>query len=599
MPPDMSKIDPRVLAVYSSLKRFKDDPKRTKWKKLRKRSWDAYENEMYSGEEKAELREEGQIPLVINKIVKGVQGSSAVVTDQKPEVKFNPIGSTDLYVAELVKRGHDFVWDKNEGSDVSYEIVEESKIGGIGFFYILFNKNKGIFGRIEFENLDPEDVYWSSTSRKRDLSDTDVIIARLRTKKYLQDRYDITDEDLEIDFTIPSEVQKTYGVTGKDNYLEVQEDRLETDDPDNKRKERTLFWEIDAWMLRTIKESSALSLDGTGKVKRERIKEDEFEESEKTGKRPFTKLIERRVQRIIVGTKLVKEEIDPYGSDSDGDPILPIIPLPHTKTRTAYPMSPTNYAIDLNKEKNKRRAQFIQAASHGVNAPIIEPENMLKFDKSPSKPGARGQLDVNAPFQPYRLTGGSLEISRFADLESRSDSDIDDQYDMHDVMRGKIPKGTDPSGRVVLALQDMGGMMSKPFLRKFERCIVSVGKVDAVLMLRFWPPQMWERLIEADELNDPTVVDEDTGQTQGERWKEALVIISNNGLSVLNFDIRVTAGSSAPTNRMAKSLLAIEYVQNGIYDPEAALDYVDDPNKEKIVARLKEREGVALQQKGG
>jgi len=548
-------IDPKVLTVYSSLKRFKEDPKRMKWKRNRRKAWDAYENDMFTGEEKEELRKEGQIPLVINKIVKGVQGSAAVVTDQKPEVKFNPIGSTDLYVAEILKRGHDFVWDRNEGSDISYEVVEEAKIGGIGFWYVKFNRNKGVFGRIEIENLDPDEVFWSSTSRKKDLSDTDIIIARLRTKKYLMDRYPISEKDLELDFTIPSDVQKAFGLTGQDNYLAVQEERLEPDDPDPKRKDKNLFWEIEAWMLKTVKETSALSLDGTGKVARESLDEDEFEEAKKNGKRPFTKVIERRVQKIVVGTKLVSETVDPYGTDIDGDPIVPIVPLPHTRTRTAYPMSPTNYALDLNKEKNKRRAQFIQMASHVVNSPIISSANTLKFDKPPSKPEAQGEVDGTAACPPYRLQGGTVDIGRFAELESRSDSDIDDQYDMHDVMRGRIPKGTDPSGRVVLALQDMGGMMSKPFLRKFERGITSVGKVDAVLMLRFWPPQMWQRLIEADELNDQTVVDEDTGETQGERWIRALQTITapNSGITILHFDVKVTAGSSMPTNRVAKS----------------------------------------------
>jgi hypothetical protein len=41
----------------------------------------------------------------------------------------------------------------------------------------------------------------------------------------------------------------------------------------------------------------------------------------------------------------------------------------------------------------------------------------------------------------------------------------------------------------------------------------------------------------------------------------------------------------------------------GIYDPQAALDYIDDPRKEQIVKRIQAREQSAMQaqmmQKGG
>jgi hypothetical protein len=36
--------------------------------------------------------------------------------------------------------------------------------------------------------------------------------------------------------------------------------------------------------------------------------------------------------------------------------------------------------------------------------------------------------------------------------------------------------------------------------------------------------------------------------------------------------------------------MAIEYVKAGIYDAEAALEYVDDPNKDKIIPRMKAKQ---------
>ena len=93
------------------------------------------------------------------------------------------------------------------------------------------------------------------------------------------------------------------------------------------------------------------------------------------------------------------------------------------------------------------------------------------------------------------------------------------------------------------------------------------------------------------------------------RWQQALDLIrpqdptAEPGISLLDVDVRVAAGSTTPTNRMARAALAMDMVKMGIYDPQAALDYIDDPRKEQIVKRIQAREQSAMQaqmmQKGG
>jgi hypothetical protein len=47
---------------------------------------------------------------------------------------------------------------------------------------------------------------------------------------------------------------------------------------------------------------------------------------------------------------------------------------------------------------------------------------------------------------------------------------------------------------------------------------------------------------------------------------------------------------------MAKRLDAMEMVKNGIYPPEIALEYIDDPLKDRASAILKQREQMMTQQ---
>lgn len=591
--PEKDNIDPKVLEVYQILRLYKDDSRRVKWKRDRKTAWDAIENEMYSEADKSDMREEGQIPLVINKLFKGVQGATAVATDQKPEVKFLPIGDGDLYIAELMKRGHDFVWEQNQETDLSYEIVEECKIGGVGIFYARFNPSRGTLGKIEVEELNPECTYWSPTAKKWDYSDSHLIIARPRTKRYLQERYKVTEEDLLYDLTLPTHMQKVSGVTGKDNYAEAMITG-ESETPGIPGPEN--HWEIEAWLLKSFVEDSIMTYDDDGNpVGKVPVPEDQIDPelmAKEMGGTFVRRVVERRIQRIIVGTKLVSERVNPYGVDAEGDPVIPVVVVKHTRTRSAFPRSPTMYALDLNREKNKRRAQFIYLVSQNASSPIIQPSGLTKWSKSPSKAGAIADVDANAGFQPFRLGAGTLDASRFIELENRADNDIDDMYDMPDVMRGRLPKGADKSGRLLLALQESGGTMHRPFMRKYESAIARLGKLVGVLLLRHWPRSLWERLVEKSELEDETIVDEKTGDSVGAKWVRALDLISppsgyRSPVSILDFDIKVVPGSSMPTNRMAKSLMAVEFVNAGIYPPEAALEYIDDPNKDKIVAMIR------------
>lgn len=595
-------VDSKVLNVYRKLKKYKEASARATWLEKRKKAWDLVgNNELWDDDEKDAIRKAGQIPFVINKCNKGVQGSSAIVTDSKPEVKFHPVGAGDLYVAELLRRGFDHVWSKNDGNDATYEVVEESKVGGMGFFDVKHNKNKGLFGRIEFGESPPDTIYFDPESRKRDYSDTDIIKAQLRTKSYIRDNYeDITDDDLSFVSSLSGDDEgKSSGLTAGDNYAEGENDDI----PDINAEPKTV-WEIEAWLLETVKEYRIVTMDDkTGKVSTTSWDKKPKEEDIPKGAKVIPLTIEKRKQCIIVGKKLIESKMNPYGVDADGDPIIPIIGLKSQKTLTAYAASPTFFALDINKEKCKRRQQFIAAAAQEINSPIIESIG-TKWIGEPGTPLSRVQMPKNDPREPHRMKGGGTNMMAFVTLENQADDDINDQYDLQDVMRGKAPKGQEnSSGRMILALQDLGGMMSKPFLRALESTLVRLAKVVVIIQLRNWPRYMWERLLEPAEMMTWTP---DGNQEPDEKirakWIAALDKISpqdtskESSLSLLDFDIRLTAGSSMPTNRMAKMQIAME-LSGGVplYDREAALEYIDDPNKDKIVERMKKDEIAAME----
>jgi len=631
---DASDADPKVKEVYRLLKKYMEQPERKQWLKMRKECHAAvYESEIWTEEEKKQMSDKDMIPLTINDLYKGVQGSAAVVTDQKPGVEFLPVGSGDLYVAELMKRAHDQVWAQNDGGTELFEFVKEAKISGLPCMDVKHDPAKGIYGKVVLGNFDPETLYFDMQHcRKADLSDVTVIKAHLVSKTYCKETYDgIKDEDLQFEgVQKPDTNPITDTVTGADSYTKGTKDEIPAG-PDEYPEEKENIWEIEAHILKRDKEIWLMTPDQAGGYSREVFKKKadaEVRAQLVQGSLVWQRVVENRYLRIVVGKKLIPqrtgkgmEEVDEipnaYGVDVDGDPVLPIIAMVHEKTRGGRPVCPTVFAKEACRERNKRRAQAIYVVTKNIDAPIQMPES-AKWMKDPIH-GDYIKVGKDAPFPPTRLLPGNTSAEAL-NLEAVAKADIDDMYDMHDVMKGKFPPGR-PAMQSVLALIDMGGMMSKPFTRSLEAALVRLGKVTMSCILRNWPRQMWERLIEEDEmgawepdqqksqqqesavealnsLGKPKDQGEEEAKKQeiSQKWAAALELLrpkdpgKEPGINLMDVDVRVAAGSTMPTNRMARQAQAAEMVKQGIYDQEAALEYVDDPKKDEIVARMKARE---------
>ncbi len=624
-----------VLEVYRLLKKYKEDPDRDWWKReVYERGWEiAYgkSDSLWTTEEKEAMTKKGQIPISINDLHKGIQGSSAVATANRPGINVSPIGSGDLYVAEIFKRGFDFVWGQNVGNFVVYDAVKESKTGGLGWVDVKFDETKGEFGKIVFESDNPLDYYFDKKSRKPDKSDSHIIKAHLITRVYAKDNYDVTDEDLDFKAVETDEQEGTSsaGKPGEDEYARMEEEKKRDSDASTPKEDVADIWEIEAWLIKKETERKLSVIDLEGKI------QDFYLHNDKEGEEAIAKLpegykhklhkprkVEIREQRIVVGKKLISTEKNPFGLDSDGDPVLPKIPFIHDRAYNGMAVCPTYRGIEISRSRNKRRMQTIYVVSKNIDAPIIRTED----SKWVNDPVHGDELIVgrNASFPPSRLIPGTTS-AELVNMEQRDEAALNEEFDMHDVMKGKLPPGVD-SGRLVLALQDQAGMMSGPFLSfTVEIGIEKVAKVILALMLRHWPRKWWERLIEPEEMDtwrpekekaaemakqqamppgtpqpgemtQPVPPQEDPMKAEiRAKWEAALDMIRPKdpdqppGIDLEGLDVKIVAGSTQPTNRMAKQAVAAELVQAGIYDPQAALDYIDDPKKDEVVARQEKR----------
>jgi hypothetical protein len=233
-----------------------------------------------------------------------------------------------------------------------------------------------------------------------------------------------------------------------------------------------------------------------------------------------------------------------------------------------------------------------------------------KWETDP-KYGDSLKVPKDSPFPPSRLLPGTTSSELMA-MEQRDEVALNDEFDMQEVMKGKLPPGVD-SGKLVIALQDQAGMMSTPFLGVVESTIEKTAKVIFSLMLRHWPRQMWERLIDSEEVQNwqpekDKQINPQTGETVPPdpndiqaKWIAAVDqvrpadITKDPPIDLEGLHIKIVAGSTTPTNRMAKRLDAMEMVKAGIYPPEIALDYIDDPNADKAKILLQQEKQQQMQ----
>jgi hypothetical protein len=637
-----------VLDVYKRVKKyFVDDSDRKTWKDNRKKNWsatyplDTEEEGIWTAEEKRAMTVKGQIPIGINDLAKGVQGSCAVITAKSPGINFSPFGSSDLYVAELFKRGWDYVLARNGGPITFYDFVQESKVGALGCLEARHDASKGIYGKIVIGELDPTTYYFDKKSKKRDHSDVCFGKAHLVTRKYAQETYEgLTDEDLDFSPIEEDEDEddKPDTITGKDNYATGEAGKKEGPEEDDDEN----VWEVEDWELVKVKELWLMipSQEKPGEFDREiykttaEIKAKGWEigpegktaikndvaivpdpltgegmpQSKQIEAVIWTRRVEKRIQRIIIGKKKVSEEENPLGVDSDGEPILPIITLPHDRTLTGYPTCPTTRAYEITRSRNKRRMQSIYVVSKNIDAPIVMPQGAKWV--ADEKHGDTLEVSKDTAFQPFRLIPGTTS-AELVNMEQRDKEDINDEYDMPEVFRGKIPSGqSQMAGRTVLALQETVGVMSQPFTLAVESALERLGKATAALMLKTWPKSMWMRLIEPDEMGTWQPEKEKQVDEQGQpvepqpniiqqRWMDAISRITGEDgkepLSMIDMDVKIVGGSTQPTNRMAKAGVAMEMMKVGAYDAEAVLKYTDDPLKDEVIERIERRKKEELQ----
>lgn len=148
---------------------------------------------------------------------------------------------------------------------------------------------------------------------------------------------------------------------------------------------------------------------------------------------------------------------------------------------------------------------------------------------------------------------------------------------IYDALTGETPKGVTAASAIQL-LQEQGSIPIKGIARNLYASIAEVYKQMIELIKEFYTETRYIRI---------------SGEDGGYEFIE----FNAAQYAEVNFDVKVSAGPSTPLSRAFVSQLADELFDKQLLLPSEYVEMKEGvPNKERIVARLREQEGMQRQQ---
>ncbi|MHC4105568.1 MAG: portal protein [Planctomycetota bacterium] len=179
--------------------------------------------------------------------------------------------------------------------------------------------------------------------------------------------------------------------------------------------------------------------------------------------------------------------------------------------------------------------------------------------------------------------GKELPSSHFNNLVS-IERFMDRQAGNTDIMGGNLPKGS-PAGVTIDQLMQTGTARIRLALRHYMFALNWMAKIAIMIMIEYTDP------------SEEFEIMGESGQIELRQWRELRETLK--GSNVLK-NVRIDIRSLTASTRKQDQEQAIALFQAGVYDRQAVLEKLDDPDKYAIIQRINEIEQLKgqLQQAG-
>lgn len=576
----------------------------------------------FTEEQEKEMKDAGIPPVKVARGTTNALKLSSILTAKRPELKAVPIGKGDIGVATLCQRAFRKIWDENTGNMKNNTLV----LGAVREGEHHFNVKSEHYGL-----RDDVKILLSVLEGGEIVFDPDMSPGNPESWGY----------KIKYRAISPEQAKDLYKLGPDDLYYiaEAQPDKDSGSDHDSepggkyedgsKGKEETkrTVWELEYYEKRKYQEKYWLDPGDSEQMPQLYPRSDdgaELENAKKNLKIKYTiqdvdgstKIDPRYEEHVnsikaitvtktdlryvlICGKKFIDDKINPYQEDSRKDPIDPIITLKNINIGEVYARGNMFFASGPLQEISKRRGQSIACVAATLGSPIMVNDNDVTllsnetWKKDISKPKAilhyKSQDGTNKPEALYQTIP---DLSRVFQLEDRAQNDLNDVFNLAaDVMRGEQGKGR-MSGRLAGMLKEFGMEGNSYLLAALEEVFRKLGVCFLAIALNEWPFRYWESLLEKEDYNEK-------GELKP-AYQEALKKIASKNITIMDLDVGIRSGSSLPSSRAERLDMAIELATTAvpptaIYDAEAVLEYIDDPQAADVLERRNQRAQMAQQ----
>lgn len=167
---DDTDLPSTVQMAHTCFRRSKQHS--SDWRSNARTWYDMVANKQWDEEDIATLSDQKRIPVVINRVQRTVNAILGTQISNRQETTYFPRELGDAVKSELLSGAAEWVRDGCEAEDEESDSFEDTTTCGMGWIDTRMDYDTDPEGMIVLERIDPLEMYWDPSARKRNLADT-------------------------------------------------------------------------------------------------------------------------------------------------------------------------------------------------------------------------------------------------------------------------------------------------------------------------------------------------------------------------------------------------------------------------------------------
>ena len=538
----------------------------------------------YTQEESDSLQAIGQADFTIDRIYAAIDKLKSLMTSRPVRFSATAREDSDVKMASVWRTLLEYIYDISDGQHHFKQAVHDYATTGMGYFYA-YIEPEADYGRGEvmFTHVNPFRVYVDPASRDRYFKDAaNVLLSTILTKEQVLNLYpDVAPFLEDIETYNMSDIYSDYPDSLNKNSNAVFTP-AEVDNKDWKSTIGNRYRIIERFSkVRVPYYRVADNQTGQEKIMSSEAFKMFMEENERLFEMNVYEYVEIPQTRIKVTASIGQVLL--YETILDTD-TYPIIPIPNIWTNTPYPKSDVNKVKDMQRLLNKLFSLALAHAQSSAGLKLLVPqgsvEDLRQLEKDWANPNAVLEYDPSYG-EPHFPSPQALS-GEFYQLINQCERYIDLNFGVPELLQG-MKEGAPNSVRGTMLLAQMGEGRGAAKLRDIEMSLQQLGKVLYQLAKGHYTFEKKFRIVQPN--NDITEF-AINNRLYDDKTNSILAI--ENDLTSGQFDIKIVAGSTMPSNKHAEYQMYLEAYQLGLIDKVEALKKTEIYDKEGVLQRTGE-----------